>query len=236
VTTTARAQTQTWAYGIGPRVLLVLVALFMYGVAAFLALVPLMVGRSETGLDVFLILCGLVVAGLATFMLFGFLAFMKAKISLDATALHATIVAGHNRLLVPRFEDVVVPIDEIASVERRTEVLRSFGLSSLRESLSIVTTAGRRIGLCSKINTAVGSLPFDEIAATLASATGKDVIDRGTVMVKGGGIYGETPSTWNEPALDPASAAKARKTAALTMQILVGMVMFIFVLRACTHQ
>jgi hypothetical protein len=140
---------------------------------------------------------------------------------------------GHNALLVPRFRTLRLPLGEIRSVERREEISKSLGLSTLRESLSIVTATGERIGLFSNTNGAISALPLDAIAGAIASAAGIAVTDDGTVMAKAQGLYGAASSSWSERPLDAGSAIKARQVAVRTLQILVGLMTLGFVLRAC---
>jgi hypothetical protein len=227
--------TRTWTYGLGVRIFIGCVVAIMFAFAAFLISIPFLVPGNLTGVAWLLDVCGLAVAGFGCFMLFGLIAFSRTQISLSATGLDATVTTGHTRLLVPRFRTIVLPVAEIRSVERRDEITRMLGLSTQRESLSIVTAAGERIGLFSNTTMAVNKLPLAEIASAIAAAAEVPVTDDGTVLVRGAGLYGDASSSWTETPLDPARAAKAKNTAALTLQILVGAMLLIAVLRACTR-
>jgi hypothetical protein len=227
--------TRTWKYGLGVRVFLGCVVAIVFSLGAFLIAVPFLIPGNLTGVAWLLDVCGLVVAGFGCFMLFGLIAFSRMRITLGADSLDATVTAGYSRLLVPRFRTVSLPVAEIRSVERRDEITRMLGLSTERESLSVVTTNGERIGLFSNTAMAVNKLPLAEIANAIAAAAGVPVNDVGTVLVKGAGLYGDASTAWTEPPLDPANAAKAKRSAALTMQILVGLVMACAALRACSH-
>ena len=211
------------------------VVVFMFGVAAFLIGIPLLVPGNLTGVAWVLDVCGLVVAGFGCFMLSGLIAFSRMQISLSPAGLDATLTAGNSRWLVPRFRTISLTVAEIRSVERRDEISRMLGLSTQFQSLSIVTTKGERIGLFSNAATAAAKLPLEEIASAIAAAAGVPVSDGGTVLIKRAGLYGDASSSWTEQPLDPVNAVKAKRTAALTMQILVGVVMLCAVLRACTH-
>ena len=55
--------TRTWKYGLGMRIVIGVVVVFMFGVAAFLIGIPLLVPGNLTGVAWVLDVCGLVVAG-----------------------------------------------------------------------------------------------------------------------------------------------------------------------------
>jgi hypothetical protein len=227
------SENRTWRYGLAARIVLGAVAVFMFGVAAFLISIPLTFGAGDQTGDWIIGVTALVTVGFALFVTFGLVAVLRTRISLDGASLDAMLPNGHNLLLVPRFRTIRLPVTEIRSVERREEISKSFGLSTLRESLSVVTTEGERIGLFSNTNGALITLPLGVIADAIASAAGISVTDDGTVMTKAQGLYGAASSTWTERPLDPASAVKARQVAMRTLQILVGLMTLGFVLRAC---
>jgi hypothetical protein len=206
----------------------------MYGTAAVVFAIPAMSGEPDGSGDWMVYCCGAVVAGFAVFVTFGFIAVVRTRIALSATALEGTVPAGHNLLLVPAFRTLGVPIAEIRSVERRREIVRVLGLSNLRESLSVVTGDGTRIGLFANTSGPSSQLPLGEIADAIAAAAGIDVTDGGTVRTKAPGLYGTAASTWNEPKLDDAAAAAATKTALRTVQLSGVLVLLVIALRACT--
>jgi len=225
---------KTWGYGLASRITLGFLAVFMFGIAALLFSLPLMVGNGDRSSDWIVDLTGVIIAGFGIFMTFGLIAVVRTRISLSGTSLDATVPSGHNWLLVPRFRTIRLPVGEIRSVERRQEIFRTFGLSSLRESLSVVTNGDERIGLFSNVSGSPSTLPFDEIAGAIASAAGIAVTDDGTVLTKASGLYGEASSSWSERRLDETAAIKARGAAVRTLQILAALVMLGFVLRTCT--
>ena len=225
--------TETWRYSLVARIVLGFIPAFIFGVAAFLFSMQFTVGAGDRVTGLILDAVTLAVVALAVFMTFGLIAAVRTRIGIDGTFLDATVPAGHNALLVPHFRTIRLPVAEIGSVERRVEISSILGLSSMRDSLSIVTTGGERIGLFSNTNGAINILPIDEIAAGIASAAGLAITDAGTVTTKSQGLYGAASSSWNEPALDPESAGKAKQLAVRTLQILVGLMTLGFVLRAC---
>lgn len=230
----ARADTPsaTWRFGLATRILLGFLAAFIFGIAALLFALPFSFGGDRTG-DFIVVLTGIAMTGFGVFATFGLIAAVRTRITLDTRMLDATVVTGHNALLVPRFRDVGIPLSQIRSVERRCEIFRTAGFYSSREALSIVTAAGERIGLCSDTLGNASTLPLDEIASGIAGAAGIAVTDDGTVRAKGSGLYGAASSSWTECPLDAASATKARRAAIATMQICTLVLLLTFLLRAC---
>jgi hypothetical protein len=224
---------KTWKYPLSTRILIGFVVAFMLGIAGLLFSIPAIDGSSDHSADWIVDLTGVIMLGFAIFMTFGLVAVVRTRISLDAETLDATLADGHNWLLVPHFREVRLSVEDIGSVERRTEVFRTLGMSSMRDALSVVTKRGERIGLFSNTLGTVSTLPLDEVANAIASAAGVPVTDDGTVATKGSGLYGAAASSWKERPLDPASATKARSRATRTMQIVFGLVFFTFALRAC---
>jgi hypothetical protein len=224
----------TWSYGRGNQILIGFVAAFMFGVAALLFNLPALVGGAGHDTDWMVECFAIVMTGFGVFVSFGLTAVVRTRISLDANALDATVPAHHNWLLIPSFRSIALPLSEIRSVERRREIVRWFGVTSLRESLSVVTAGGERIGLISNTNGPSIQFPLSEIADAIASAAGTSVTDAGTVRSNAQGLYGEASSNWTEPALDPASASQARRIAIRTAQICGVLVLFTIALRACT--
>jgi hypothetical protein len=232
------SEDRTWTYGPASRIAVAFFVVLIFGVAALFFALPVILGGVDRSGLWFVEGTGVVIAGFGVFMAFGLIVFVRTRLSLvtglGGMSLEATVPDGHNRLLVPRFRTIRLPVREIGSVERRVEVFRTFGLTSMRESLSIVTAGGERIGLFSNANGSLNRLPLGEIAATIAAAAGVAVTDDGTVLTKARGLYGEASSTWNERPLDAASATKARRAAMRTLQILVALMTLGFILRACT--
>jgi hypothetical protein len=227
---------KTWAYGVGARVLLACLTLLFLSIGVGFLGLPFWVGGGYNGAYLVVAATGLIMLGFAAFMGFGLIAAVRSHISLDATTLDAVLPGHRTWLLLPTFRSVRLPLAQIRAVERREEIVKMLGLSSLRDALSVVTDTGERIGLFSNANTAAIRFPLDEAAAGIAAAAAVPLTNVGTVLAKGGGVYGEESSTWTERPLDAASASKARRTATLTIQILTGVMMAIFILRACTHQ
>jgi hypothetical protein len=229
---------QTWGYGIGARIVLGFLAAFMYGVVILLFCIPVLAGGTDPTGNAIIYVTGTIMAGFALFLTFGLIAIARTRITLQMRAggavLDAIVPGGHNLLLVPRLRAVRLPVAEIRSVERRQEVVRSFGLSSLRDALSVVTTTGERIGLFSTAASSLINLPLPAVADAIAAAAGVAVTDDGTVVTKASGLYGEASSSWTEKPLDAPAANKARRVAAVTLQIVVGLMMLTFIIRACT--
>jgi hypothetical protein len=225
---------RTWRFGTSTRVMIAFVAAFMYGVAVLLCTLPLIAGVNDPTGDWIVATTGLIMLGFGLFMTFGLIAIVRTRITVSATTLDATVPSHHDWLLVPRFRTIALPLAQIRSIERRQEAFRSFGLTNLRESLSVVTSNGERIGIFSNTTGPASQLPLDEIAGAIADGAGTTVTDAGTVWTKAGGLYGEASSSWSERRLDDASAAKVRRTAALTMQLAGVLLLLVIALRACT--
>jgi hypothetical protein len=225
--------TETWRYSLAARIVLGIIPVFAFGMAGFFFSMQFTVAAGDRLTGVFLDLLSLAVVGFAVFMTFGLIAAVRTRIAIDGTFFDATVIAGHSALLVPHFRTIRLPVAEIGSVERRVEISSILGLTAMRDSLSIVTTGGERIGLFSNTTGALNILPIDEIAAGIASAAGIAITDAGTVTTKSQGLYGAASSSWNETPLDAASAGKAKQVAVRTLQILVGLMTLGFVLRAC---
>jgi hypothetical protein len=223
---------------VGGRIVLGFLAAFMFGVAALLFSVPALAGETDRSGDGFIYVTGAIMVGFGLFLTFGLIAIARTRIALEdaigGTLLDATVPNGHSWLLVPRLRTIRLPVAEIRSVERRQEVTRSFGLSSVRDALSVVTATGERVGLFSTAGTALIRLPLPEIAGAIAAAAGVAVTDDGTVMTKASGLYGEASSSWTERPLDAPAAGKARRAAAVTLQIIVALMSITFIVRACS--
>ena len=226
---------KTWRYGIGARLGFAAIVVLILGLAAFFFAAPFVLGPNAAGLIVFFFVLGVPMAALGLFMAVGFIAVVRALISLDGSTLDAELIAPPKRPFVPSFRSLHLPVNQIRSVEKREEIVRKYGFTTVRNSLSLVTTNGERIGLFSNNVGSIGQMPLDEIAGAIASAAGIPVTDRGSVLTTTAGLYGEAEATWNEPPLDPAAATKARRTAARTMQILVSVVLLLSLLRTCSH-
>jgi hypothetical protein len=226
------ATNRTWRFETSTRAIIAFVAAFMYGTAALLFSLPLMSGLSDPISDEIIDVTGVIMLAFGIFMTFGLIAVVRTRISVDATTLEATM-PSHHTLLVPHFRTIALPLTQIRAVERRQEAFRSFGLTNLRDSLSIVTTGGERIGIFSNTSGPASQLPLGEIAGAIASAAGTTVTDAGTVWTKAGGLYGEASSSWTEHPLDDTSAMKVRRTAARTAQLFVVMILLVIAVRAC---
>jgi hypothetical protein len=209
-------------------------AIFMFGVAASLFSLPVLLGGHDPSINAIVYVTAIIMAGFGLFMTFALIGVVRTHISISATNLDATVPHGHSRLLVPHFRVIALPLEQIRSVERRQEAFRSFGLISLRDSLSIVTSGGERIGLFSNPSGPAARLPLDDITAAIASGAGIAVTDAGTVWTKAPGLYGEASSSWTEPPLDQTSAIKVRRTAVRTAQIAGTLVLLAIALRACS--
>jgi hypothetical protein len=226
---------RTWGYGLGNQILLGVLAAFMAGVAVFLIFLPGMAGApGDAGINWMIYATAAVMFGFALFVSFALVSLVRTRIRLDASFLDATVPGPHNRLLVPSFRTIHLPVAEIRSVERRQEVTRGLISSTLRESLSVVTAAGERVGLFSNTLGPSMQLPLGEIAGAIAGAAGVGVTDDGTVLTKAPALYGQASSDWTERPLDAASANKARRRALLTLQVCGALVLLTIALRACT--
>ncbi|HEX3466739.1 MAG TPA: hypothetical protein VHT05_01410 [Candidatus Elarobacter sp.] len=228
------ATDRVWRFDTSTRVIIGIAAGFMYGFAVLLFCLPLITGVNDPAGNVAVAATGLIMLGFGAFMTFGYVAVDRTRIRVTATELDATVPSHHSRLLVPHFRAIALPLAQIASVERRQEAFRSFGLVNMRDSLSIVTTAGERIGIFSNTRGPASTLPLDEIADAIAAGAGTTVTDAGTVWTKAPGLYGEAASSWTEPRLDDPHAAKARRMAARTAAAFVILFTLVIVVRACT--
>jgi hypothetical protein len=225
---------RTWRFGTSTRAIIGFAAVFMYGAAVLLFSLPLIAGVSDPTGSWIVDATGAVMVGFGLFMTFGLIAIVRTRISLNATTLEATVPSHHSLLLVPSFRVIALPVTQIRSVERRQEAFRSFGLTNLRDSLSVVTTGGERIGIFSNTSGPSSQLPLDEIADAIASAAGTSVTDAGTVWTKAPGLYGEASSSWSEQRLDDTGAMKVRRAAVRTAQLFVVLLLLVIVLRTCS--
>jgi hypothetical protein len=227
------AADRTWRFDPGMRIMLGFAAVFMFAVAALLFSLPLLVGGSDPSSNAIVDITGVIMAGFGLFMTFGLIGVVRTQISIKGTSLDATVPQRHSWLLVPQFRVIALPLGQIRSVERRQEAFRSFGLINLRDSLSVVTSRGERIGLFSNTMGPAAQLPLDDIAAAIASGAGIAVTDAGTVWTKAPGLYGEASSSWSEQPLDATSAMKVRRAAVRTAQIAGALILLVIALRAC---
>lgn len=225
---------RTWRFSLATRILLGFLAAFMFSIAGLLFSLPLMDDNGDHSADWIVILTGLVIVGFGIFATLVLIVAVRTRITLGATTLEATVVAGHNLLLVPQLREVGLPLSQIRSVERRCEIFRRLGLLTMRDALSIVTEDGERIGLFSNTLGNLSTLPIDDVANAIAAAAGVTVTDDGTVWARGSGLYGGASSSWTERPIDAASASKARHGAILTVQICTALLLLTFVLRACS--
>ena len=223
---------RTWTYGWVYRIAIGIYAAFSFGIALVLLSLPAIVPSSPIGVTWPVYGAALAMAGFGLFGVFATIAVSRTRISLDATSLGAIVPAHHSPFLVPHFRTIDLGLSEIASVERRTEVTKRLGLSTSRESLSVVDRTGTRYGLVSATAGAI-ALPVDQIAAAIAAAAGVEVTDRGVVRTSAPGLYGEETSAWTEPVLDPVASDHARRAAVQTLQITGILVLLTIVLRAC---
>ncbi len=227
-TTNARS----WRVALATRIGIGVYAVFMYAFAALIIGLPFAHAAGDRPGDWFVITGGVVMACFGLVASFAFVAVVRTRVTLDGRALAATVVDRHNGFLVPHFRSVDVPVREIASVERRSEVYHTLGLRSMRDALSIVTTGGERIGLFSNSLGSADILPLDDVAEAIAAAAGVPVKDDGTVLARGSGLYGAAASSWTERSLDPARASSARRSVMLTIQITTGLLVLSVLLRA----
>jgi len=224
---------RTWGYAALSKIAIGVVAAFMFGFAALLFSLPSQGISKDHSADWMVYLTGVILAGFGIFVSVGLSVALRTRISIDARDLNATFPDHHNWLLVPSFRSVRIPLTDIHSVELREEIFKTFGLSNSRVALSIVTASGERIGLVNATNGSASTLPVDDIAAGIAAAAGLPITDDGTVFSKVPGLYGVAASTWSEPRLDEKTAGEARRTVVRTMQIVAGLMLLGFVLRAC---
>jgi hypothetical protein len=205
----------------------------MFGIAALMFGLNFAYRVEDQSGEWIVVLGGLVMMGFALFASFGLIAVVRIRLTLDSGMLDATVVDGHNWLLVPHFRSVRLKLTDVRSVERRCEIFRQLGLNSMRDALSVVTAGGERIGLFSNTLGSSETLPLDEVAEAIAAAAGVPVTDDGTVRARGPGLYGAASSTWTEQPLDTASASKARRAVIVAAQISGTVLLLIFALRAC---
>lgn len=228
-----RSAQTTWRVNIGTRIAIGFLAVFMAAMATLLFSLPAIIGSADHSADWIVDLTGLVMTGFALFATFALVAVVRIRVTLDAAILDATVVDGHNWLLIPHFRSVRLPLSDVRSVERRTEFFRTLGIGTMRDALSVVTAGGERIGLFSNTLGSADTLPLDEVAGAIAAAAGIAVTDDGTVRTRGSGLYGAASSSWNEKPLDEAAASKARRNVLLTAQICGSLLVLVFALRAC---
>ncbi len=221
----------TWRFNLGTRIALGFLAAFMFGVATLqFSLAPAFSGNHSGSWIV--MLAALVTMGFCAFATFALIAAVRTRVTLGAATRDAVVVDGHNWFLMPHFREVRVPLSDIRSVERRSEIFRTLGLSTMRDALSIVTADGERIGLFSNTLGSASTLPLAEVAGAIAEGAGVAVTDDGTVLTKGSGLYGEASSAWTEQPLDAVHARKASHVAVVTLQICTLLLILTFVLRA----
>lgn len=225
---------RTWGYNLGSKIFVAVLALFTLGLGLVFMWLPLGFGAPAAALWV-LEICGLLMAAFGAFLAAGFGVFVATHVTLDGATLRALVPEERGWNPVPRFRSIVVPVAEIRAVERRTEIVKVMGMSSARQALSVVDAAGRRFGLFSSADTTLIRLPLDTIAAAIAAAAGVQVVDLGTVIAGAPGLFGAESSSWTEAPLGAVAAAKARRAAAVTLQIVVALTALTFVLRACSH-
>ena len=228
------AAPRSWGFGLAPKVILGIGGGFMVGFAALLFSLPLIAAPVDATSLWIVDATGAVLLGFACFFVFGLIALARSRISIAGTTLRATVPDHHNWLLVPSFRSVAVELGQIRSVERRAEAVRALGFTTMRQSLSIVTTNGERVGLFSNTENAVGQMPIDEIAAAIAAGAGIAVTDDGLVVTRAAGLYGAASSAWTETPLDAAGIVKVRRASARTAQIVGGLVLLTLILRACS--
>ena len=204
----------------------------MFGVAGLLFSVPFLFASTDAGIIAMDGAIVLVMAGFGVYLTFWLIGAARTRISITGTALAATVPHGRSWLWGPRFRTIALPLGKIRSVERRQEIVQRLGLTKLRESLSVVTSTGERIGLFANGGGAA-SLPIDEIAAAIASAAGIAVTHDAPVLSGATDLYGEASSSWTEPPLDAASATKARRAAAITGSVVLALVFLTVMLRGC---
>jgi hypothetical protein len=205
----------------------------MFGIAALIFAIPAITGSADHSADWIADLTAIVMSGFGLFATFALVAVTRIRLTLDAGMLDATVVERHDRLLIPHFRSVRLPLTDIRSVERRTELFRTLGISTMRDALSVVRADGERIGLFSNTLGSADTLPLDEVADAIATAAGVAVTDDGTVRTRGSGLYGAASSSWTEKPLDEATANKAQRNVILAAQICGTLLVLVFALRAC---
>jgi hypothetical protein len=221
---------RTWRFSLSTRIALGVLAFFMFGFAAVLFGLPFSVGGDRSG-DWVVIATGVVITWFGLFAVFALIAALKTRVMLNGPTFEATIVSGHDVFLIPRFRTVRLSVSDIRAVERRREIFRTLGFYSMRDALSIVTTEGERIGLCSDTIGTASTLPIDDVAHAIATAAETTVTDDGTVRTGGSGLYGAASSSWVEHPLDHARASKMQRVAVLTMQVCTVLLLLTLLLR-----
>jgi len=225
--------TKTWHVAAALRIGIGILAAFLFAIASIMIVSQLVYDGGDRGGIALVGGAALVVACIGVIAAFAFAAVLRTHVTLTAAALEATVVEGHSWFLLPRFRAIRLPLSEIRSIERRTEIVRTLGLNTQRDALSLVTIGGERIGLFSNTLGSADTLPLDEVAGAIAAAAGLTVTDDGTVRARGwgSGLYGAASSAWNETPLDLAAAARARRTVVLTVQIGSALLVLTFLLR-----
>jgi hypothetical protein len=224
---------RAWGFALSAKIILGIGAGFMFGFAALLFSLPLLAPPADAASLWIVDATGAVLLGFGCFFVFGLIALARSRLSIVGGNLRATIPDHHNWLLVPSFRKVAVELGQIRSVERREEAVRAFGFTTMRQSLSIVMAGGERIGLFTNTDNAVGQMPLDEIAASIAAGAGIGVTDDGLVLSRAAGLYGGASSAWTETPLDAAGAAKVRRAVARTAQIVTALLLLTLLVRAC---
>lgn len=129
-----------------------------------------------------------------------------------------------------------LPYADIVTVDTRAEVYVSFGLVTVQHAYSILTRHGDRILLGVMAENWGAQMPYDEAAARIAARAELPVVDHGAVRV--GGILRamiEDVPPWSAEPMPIDDAVRWRRRAALTMQIILLLVAFTAVLRACAR-
>ncbi len=203
----------------------------MFAIATLLFSLPPMFGQ-DIGGDSIVVVVAVIITGFGIFATFALVASVRTHVTLGASTLEATVVDGHSWFLMPHFREVRLPLSDIRSIERRTEIFRTLGLLTMRDALSIVTVDGERIGLFSNTLGNASTLPLDEVAYAIAGAIGVAVTDDGTVLTKGSGLYGQASSSWTETPLGELAAKKERRIVIATLQICTILLLLTFAVRA----
>ncbi len=231
---TVRSGERVWRYNLAARIFVGLLAGGAIALGLALLWLPFRLDAQTDQLVAIYGPAALVVLTFGAFMAFGAVALARTRLTLGATSLRGVVPVENGWSFAPSFRTVDVPVSEIRAVDRRVEIVRTLGLSMARQSLSIVTASGERIGLFTNPDTAVVRLPLGEIAGAIAAAAGIAVTDRGTVISKAPGLFGSASSSWTETPLDAPRAARARRGALITLQVIFGLMALTWILRACS--
>lgn len=211
------------------------VLVFCVAMFLFMAGVAVMISVDSAGARIVLTLVALALLALACYLLL-LLRTNINRIEVGPRRLKLRMVRVRGPLPLLGTIRADVPYGDIASVETREEIYSSFGLVTVLRAFSLVIREGTRLPLGVMAENWGSQLPYDEAAARIAARANVPVTDRGAVRV--GGVIRtmihDVPP-WGTETMTPQESAASHRRAALTMQIVMGMVFATVALRACVR-